>query len=350
MPADAVTEPVPLDRRLVAPRSRGAEQTTADEVADGLWCLRLPLAYPRTRSVNCYLVAGRGGGWTLVDCGSAVGAGWDALARALQLAGVEPRAVTTLALTHLHSDHASLAGEVVRRLGCELVRLAGPDTSNDLLREPLVALEARRRAARAEGVPRRDLDDMVDVPLAGDGTQPRQPADRLLAAGDVLHGAWEVLPAPGHSPAQMALFDARRRVLISADLAYPDIRPFLEWWHTSDPVVEYLDSLDRAEALAAALLLPGHGRPDREPAGRFASARAALRAMIDRVETALGPAPRSAYEVTCRITGHDPDPDLRQSWLSCSLCVLEHLAARGAVTIETGGDGVRRFARRAAAA
>jgi glyoxylase-like metal-dependent hydrolase (beta-lactamase superfamily II) len=346
-PIDASTAPVPLDRRLVAARSRGPDEARAYRIDAGFWSLRVPLPYPRTRAVNCYLLDGTDG-CTLVDCGSAVGAGWSCLARALELAGVDPRAVTALVLTHLHPDHASLAAEVVQRLGCALLRHAGPDTADDRLREPVLALEARRRAARAEGVPARDLDGIVDTPLAGDGVQGRPPADRILVAGDVLQtraGTWEVLPAPGHSPQQMALVDRRGRRLISADMAYARIRPFLEWGHTPDPVSEYLRTIDRAERCSPTLVLPGHGRPDPAPRERFASARAALAALIERVDRALGDAPSSGYDVTCRITGRDPDPDLRQSWLSCALCALEHLQARGRLTAEVADDGVRRFAR-----
>jgi glyoxylase-like metal-dependent hydrolase (beta-lactamase superfamily II) len=337
------TEPVPLDRRLIAPRPRGAELARADAVGDGLWCLRLPLPYPSTRSVNCYLLA-TGDGWTLVDCGSAVGAGWAALERALALARVEPRAITTLLLTHLHADHASLAGEVVRRLGCELVRLDAPATSSERLAEPAIPLAERRRAALAEGVPLRDLDIIVDAPLAGDVTDVALPVDRVLAAGDEVVGGWTVVPAPGHAPSQLALHDARRRVLISADAAFADIPPYLEWGHTSDPVAEYRTTLTRLESLGAELVLPGHGRPDRRPPQRFGAARAALDAVVARVEGAVHAAPSSAYEVTCRIIGHEPDPDLRQSWLSRTLCVLEHLAGRGAVKVEFADAG-RRWAR-----
>src|SRR3954447_22393227 len=70
----AVTSPTTLDRCLLAPRARGLELVRAHELAGGLWCLRLPLAYPRTRTVNVYLL----GEGTLLDCGSAVGAGWEA--------------------------------------------------------------------------------------------------------------------------------------------------------------------------------------------------------------------------------------------------------------------------------
>jgi glyoxylase-like metal-dependent hydrolase (beta-lactamase superfamily II) len=335
------TEPVPLDRRLIAPRPRRAELARADAVTDGLWCLRLPLPYPSTRSVNCYLLA-CDDGWTLVDCGSAVGAGWAALERALALAGVDQRAITTLLLTHLHADHASLAPDVVRRLGCELVRLAGPATSVDRLGEPGIPLPERRRAARAEGVSERDLEAIVDAPLAGDVVDPPLQTDRLLAAGDAI-GGWTVVPAPGHSPNQLALFDSRRGLLISADVAFADIPPYLEWGHTPDPVAEYLATLARVEALPAELVLPGHGRPDRRPRERFAAARAALHEVVTTVQSALDEVPRSAYEVTCGIVGHDPDPDVRQAWLARVLCVLEHLAGRGRVR-ETN-EGVRRWSR-----
>lgn len=313
---------VPLDPRLLEPQWRGLEHVRAYRVADGLWCLRLPLPYSRPATVNCYLLEGRDG-WTLVDCGSATGPGWAALEHALELAGVEPDAIARLVLTHLHADHAGLAGEAVARLGCELLRLAGPDTCTDRLREPLVALDERRRLALAVGVPEAEVDLIVDAPLAGEGEHPYSAADRLLEPGDALEGGWTVLAAPGHSPAQLVLFDARRRLLLAADLAYPTGTPYVEWGFTPDPIAEHRASIARAAALGAELMLPGHGPPDPGAAARLAGSQAALDALVERVTAALGGSP---YEVTCRISGDDPDPDMRQSWLSCVLCVRDHAA------------------------
>jgi glyoxylase-like metal-dependent hydrolase (beta-lactamase superfamily II) len=320
-----------LDPRLLAPRERGTELVRADELADGLWSLRLPLPYPRTRSVNAYLLDGH----TLLDCGSAVGTGWEALEEALRRAGTTPRAIRTLVLSHLHADHTSLAGELVARTGCEIVRLEGPDTNIDRLREPSIDKHERHRLARENGIPDEDIEALLEIPLADDGLQPRPPADAYVRAGDRIAG-WQVIPAPGHSPNQMALWDGTR--VIGADIAYPDVFPYLEWGHTPDPLAEYLATLDRIEALEPSVYLPGHGAPDDAPAARFASARDAIARMIRTVEDALhGPA--TAYEITCRLTGDDPDPEPRQTWMARVLCVLEHLPLR------TEGDGVRRFAR-----
>jgi glyoxylase-like metal-dependent hydrolase (beta-lactamase superfamily II) len=343
----SMTAPVPLDRRLVAARARRPEEARADLLAEGFWGLRLPLPYPVTRAVNCFLLQDPDGGWTLVDCGSGIGAGWPALLYALSLAGVAPSRVTTLVLTHLHPDHASLSHQVVQRLGCRLLRHAGPGSRMDRIRDPRRTLDDRFALAYAEGVPEADLADIVDAPPAGDGQQPRPVPDELLVEGDVLPtraGGWYVVPTPGHSPQQMALFEPNRRWLIAADGVYPVIRPFLEWGNTPDPLAEYRASLARLEALAPRLLLPGHGRPDRRPQQRIASARGAVDAVVARVESALGEAPRTAYDVTCALVGDDPDPDERGSWLSVALCVLEHLTRRGDAISEIGSDGRRRFA------
>jgi glyoxylase-like metal-dependent hydrolase (beta-lactamase superfamily II) len=155
-------------------------------------------------------------------------------------------------------------------------------------------------------------------------------------------GTWAIVPALGHSPQQMMLFDPVRRWLFAADAAYPEIRPYLEWGYTPDPISEYVDTLARVDALAPLLFIPGHGRPDPQPDARIDSARAAIEATSARVAAEVGPDPRSAYEITCRVAGDEASPDARGSWLSVCLSVLDHLEARGEVASRTGSDGVRR--------
>jgi glyoxylase-like metal-dependent hydrolase (beta-lactamase superfamily II) len=58
-------------------------------------------------SVNCFLLSGTEPGGILIDCGA--GGSWDPtmghLEAALAEAGIEPASVTTVAMTHTHSDH-----------------------------------------------------------------------------------------------------------------------------------------------------------------------------------------------------------------------------------------------------
>ncbi|HET6507040.1 MAG TPA: MBL fold metallo-hydrolase [Baekduia sp.] len=344
-----VPAPVPLDARLVAPGPPRPGAERADRLADGLWVLRLPLRYPTTSAINCFLLAdARGGGWTLVDSGSGLDGGWEALRGALRLAGVEPAAVGTLVLTHPHPDHSTLAAELVDRLGCRVVRHAGPTSTMDRLRDPRLPLARREAAARREGVGEDELEVLTDVPIAGDGRQPRPAADHVLHPGDALasaSGTWHAVPVPGHSPSQMALYEPTRRWLIAADAAYAGVRPYLEWGTSATPLADYRASLARVRALAPELLLPGHGRPDRDPAARLAGAEATLAETVAWVRGALTEEPRTAYALTCALAGDEPNPDERGSVLSVALCVLEELVGRHEAAQEIGADGRRRFAR-----
>ncbi len=199
-----------------------------------------------------------------------------------------------------------------------------------------------------EGIPGVELDAWVDARLADDVHHDRISPERFLTEGDILAtrlGRWRVVPAPGHSPTQVVLFNEPRRWLISADLAYGSPEPFLEYGHTPDPYGEHLAAIDRIRELNASLLLPGHGRAVNDPALRLGEARAAAVARSQRILAALSTQPRSAHALVLELVEGDPDHNRRQSMLSVTLCVLQHLETTGQAVSETGDDGVRRFRR-----
>jgi glyoxylase-like metal-dependent hydrolase (beta-lactamase superfamily II) len=323
--------PVPMDPTLLDVVWREAGDARAQELAEGIWCLRVPLPYAVPRWVNAYLLDADDG-QLLVDCGTHVGIGWDGLERALSLAGSAPERISTLLCTHLHPDHAAMAPLLVERTGCRVLRGAGPDAITDLLRENSIPLPTRRAAAIRAGVPEHELGIMLEAFTAEDGSGPRVHADRLLDDGELIDsatGSWEVIATPGHSANQIALYEPRRRWLIAADVAYVNGEPFIEYGHTADPLAEHLAAIERLGALPVDLLLPGHGAPDRAPAERFAGARAATLAWLEGVRREISAQGSTAYEVMCALVGHDPDPDRRQSTLSVVLCVLQHLVRAG---------------------
>jgi glyoxylase-like metal-dependent hydrolase (beta-lactamase superfamily II) len=330
---------LPADLR---PVWRGVERVRSHRIADGLWGLQLPLPYSVMPSVNAYLLE-LDDGYCLVDCGTSLDPGWDALVRGLELAGARPGEIRTLVCTHMHADHAGLASTVIERTGCELLRGVGPHTIDDRLRDPATELHARRAIGRREGVPEREIDRWVNAHLADDVRHARARADRLLAPGDVLHG-WLVVPTPGHSANQIALVDEQRRWAITADLAYDVAEPFVEWGWTLDPYGEHLASLDRVAELAPRMLLPGHGRPVEDGPQRLAAARAAAEALAANALAELANGSRSGYDLAVAAVADPEENNRRQSMLSISLSVLEHLERRGTVTSALGDDGVRRFA------
>ena len=119
-------------------------------LADDLWCLRVPLEYPRVASVNVYLVA-LADGWLVVDTGT----GLESLQRGLAEASVRPDGVRALLVTHAHSDHSALAATLCDTHGWPLLRGPGPVTAVDPLRDPQVPRRFGMPTAAAPGSPRR---------------------------------------------------------------------------------------------------------------------------------------------------------------------------------------------------
>jgi glyoxylase-like metal-dependent hydrolase (beta-lactamase superfamily II) len=326
---------------------RRATDARASELAEGLWCLRLPLRFVAPRSVNAYLIS-LSDGYCLIDCGTSLEPGWSALEYALHLIGAAPEQLRLLVCTHLHADHAGLAAQVIAHTGCEFARGVGPETSDHVLRDPHVPLAERRRLGLREGIPQADLDEWVDPAPEDDLDYPHATPDRLLAAGDEIDsstGAWTVVPAPGHSPTQIVLHNRARRWLIMADLAYDVGEPFFEYGSTPDPYAEHIASLDRALALDVALAFPAHGRVVESPRHRLTVARAAAQSSRMQMLDALSDQPRTAYELAMELLGPRDDPGERQSMISVVLCLGEHLEAHGDARSEIGADGIRRFRR-----
>ncbi len=334
-------EPVPLQTR---PFARSASEARAEPVVDGVVRLVLPLPYTETATVNAFLLERREG-WCLVDCGSSAAPGWEALEHALARAGVEPAAIGLLVCTHAHADHYGLAADVVSRCGCPLALAPGATASADWIRDPPVPLCDRLALARRAGVPP-ELEAAVVSHPGDDGLHPRPGPDVVLDDGDTIEtsvGAWRVVPAPGHSPTQVVLFEERSGMLLSADLVLGGRIPYLEYDYTPDPWLEHRDSLERVRALEPGLLLAGHGRPIEAPAGRIAATLGAVEAAPGRLLAAVGGQPASAFEAAEAVVGEGAPFYHRQMALAGAICILERLVAAGAATADDGSDGIRRY-------
>lgn len=324
---------------------RDASDARAHRISDGVWGLQLPLCYVSVASTNAYLLAGRDG-WILVDCGSCLPPGWEAMEIALGKAGAEPADVALLVVTHSHADHRGLAADVVRHTACELAMGPAPHPILDILRDPSIPLETRRASGLREGIPAPALHRFVDDLPGDDGVYPAAEPDRVLAEGeeiDSLSGPWQVLPVPGHSGDQIALWNAATRQLISADLALPGPAAYLEYGTRPDPLGDQLASLQRAVALEPEVVLAGHGRPIGDAVPFLHGCREKALGRQRSVTAALGDSPRSAWEIAATFTPGDADAGHWQRSMAESLSVLEHLSDRCHSRAVDGDDGVRRW-------
>jgi glyoxylase-like metal-dependent hydrolase (beta-lactamase superfamily II) len=317
--------------RACDPVPRAATEARARELQPGMWSLQIPLRYLSVASVNAYLLRSEDG-WIVWDCGSQMEPGWDAMELALGQAGVRPDEVTLLIASHAHTDHRGLAAEFVDRTGARLATSPEPHPLLDVMRDPMIPFEIRRERALREGVPEFLATAIVDELPGNDGRYPDAAPDLVLEPGAIVQtvvGTWEVLALPGHGADQIGMFNRGLGYLLSADLAFPGLPPYLEYGTRPDPHADQLRSLEAAIALEPELLLPGHGRPAPGAVDVLRGCRAQVLGRADSVLDAIEDPGLTAWDVAVALTPPGSLTDVYQRSFAEVLCVLEHLELHG---------------------
>jgi len=306
-----------------------------DELPGGLLRVTMPLP-TRPGHVHCYLLP-VDGGYLLVDTG--LGLPDAAELWAAELASLD-RPVVTVFLTHFHPDHLGAAADVREltgarvcqgRVDAEQARLVW---QNDGWSEVLVDW------FHGNGVPEAVTEELIGQgllyrPFIRTVTDPE-----LVDDGDLLHG-WELVAAPGHADGQLTLL--KDGVLIAADHLLGRITPTVGLWPASrpDPLGDYLDALERTIELAPRIAYGGHGDTVTDPVGRARELIAHHDERLRQTVAALGPEPRTGYEVSYPLFGDDLRPGARRFAVAETLSHLERLVRDGRAErhdAELGGD------------
>jgi glyoxylase-like metal-dependent hydrolase (beta-lactamase superfamily II) len=286
--------------------------------------------------VHCYLLRGPAG-WTLVDTGLG-GPGAGALWRGV-VAGLDAP-LRRVVITHMHVDHLGAAAELAP-LAAGLVLQGRLDRE-----QSRAAYDAGRWAGAlrghvvANGMPAGDaaaLEASWRALASLARTTPTEPLD----PGDRVDG-WEVVALPGHADGHIGLL--RDGVMVAGDALLPDISPSIGAWPgcDPDPLGAYLATLALIEEIDPRVALPGHGEPIADPAGRAREIAAHHAGRLDAAEGALGPEPRTAYEVSLDLWPAELDPLHRGLAVAEALAHLERLAREGRAEAASAG-GRRAF-------
>jgi glyoxylase-like metal-dependent hydrolase (beta-lactamase superfamily II) len=316
----------------VSPTARKRELGRGERVLPGVWRLRLPLPWPGVPHCNAWALAA-GDGIVLVDTGMHEPGSLAHLERALDMVRLRLEHVRLLVCTHAHSDHYGQAAPILERAGCELWMHPDHAHLTRSARDPEAALERRLEVARQSGVPEEPLRRWAEARRGqGYGVAEIVEPDRDLVEGVRVQtdlGAWEVHETPGHAPSHVCLHQPERRLLISGDHLLGRVSPYYDYGWTPDPAGEFLDSLDKVDALGARLCLSGHGKPFTDVHRHVEANRRVVGERIAAVERSIAGGARTAVDVVPDVYGQPLSAMTASWWLAETLSYLAHLELVG---------------------
>jgi glyoxylase-like metal-dependent hydrolase (beta-lactamase superfamily II) len=294
-------------------RPRKQEQEDASEeiteVAPNVLRMQLPIQMPGLGHVNMYALQDERG-VAVVDPGLPGPQTWKAVQTRLGQAGLKPKDVHTVLVTHSHPDHFGTAGRLVEASGADLVTHAA--FHNPFMHgKDHCDLEEVDPEDLMTGSPR------DDTPWGTKGMRPplsrrlmframRIPALKLfvppkpsvrLKDGEMIKLAgreWFAVHTPGHTLDHLCLHDPEAGLLLSGDHVLPTITPHIAGVGSGrDPLKGFVDSLDKVAALAdVRTVLPAHGHPFADLQGRVDSIKAHHEERMDKLRelsASLGP-------------------------------------------------------------
>ncbi|MFI8216655.1 MBL fold metallo-hydrolase [Streptomyces sp. NPDC085932] len=250
--------------------------TEAFEHGGGVRSLRVPIPDNPLGHTLVYVVD-TDRGPVLIDTGWDDPESWDTLAEGLTACGTSAAEIHGVVVTHHHPDHHGLSGRVREASGAWIAMHAADTAVVRRTREApperwLAYMAAKLAAA---GAPEEHLAPLRTArSRALPGLSPALP-DRDIAPGELLDLPGRRLRAiwtPGHTPGHVCLHleeDHPARLpghgrLFSGDHLLPEISPHIGLYEdpddttVTDPLGDYLDSLERVGRLTPAEVLPAH--------------------------------------------------------------------------------------------
>jgi len=309
------------------------------------WITTLLLPMPATLgNVNCYLIRGAEGRAALVDTGMNDAESRKALDRLLAAEGLTLADIETVVTTHHHPDHCGIAHSlggagattVMSARDAHSLELFFAHPDLDLSRASFfdhheVPPDFRKRVAKMFPFFRSMAEEFVP--------------DRLVEDGEILDLAgieFEVLLTPGHTRGHICLHEPKSGLLLTGDHLIAEDATHVSMREEvlgTDPLGQFVTSLERVRDMGPRFGLSGHGAPIPDTAERADQVVRHHRARLEQVAARLDREPCTGYDLSGKVMGTGRKPFARWLAMSQTLAYLEHLVAVGrAEQIEENGQ------------
>lgn len=321
-----------------------SEAPAVEAIGKGLWSVRVALPGPMPFVFAYVFATSRGP--VVVD------PGWDTeeshrtLGDGLSQLGFRIPDVYGVLVTHHHRDHSGLAARLREESGAWIAM--HPNDADILLRAADRAGPDLRRELDEAGVPPPESEVMLAgvserfpiMPALAD-VRPLEDGEHADVPGWRVRALW----TPGHTPGHLCFVVESAGVLLSGDHLLPRITPNVSHGPTrgSDPLRQYLASLERLLADdVPRQVLPAHEWRFDTLAGRVEEVRAHHESRLQEVRRALGPAPRTLWELASTLEWFRPwaqlDPLARRSALGETRAHVAYLMGESLVAADLAPD------------
>jgi len=233
------------------------------EIEKGFYRITLRMPY-RLRHVNAYLLA-NGRELALFDTGLNTPAAYETLIKDLSSISFSAKDIKNIYLTHVHTDHCSMAGVLQKESGAKIHLSQSAFEEYRHIRQTDPAVKQLKKFYTRQGMPPHLIDLILEEYEAIRGIISEFSAHHFLEEKEKCEfGNWEfeVVFTPGHAAGHVCFFFQGKGFLLSGDHVLPYIAPILSPDIFDDnfrPLATYLNALDAIEKLPVTTVYPGHG-------------------------------------------------------------------------------------------
>jgi glyoxylase-like metal-dependent hydrolase (beta-lactamase superfamily II) len=288
------------------PHSNDVMLPVTREILPDLWKVCVPIPFP-LKTVNMHALIGKNG-WVLIDTGMGTPDARAAFNGFLHISGLKIENLQAIILTHHHPDHVGLSGELYAQSGAPVYMHPLDEINLQIIWSGTMPrrFEYVSHFFQQHGLPptklwynqtdREALRHLINVP-PHEAILPLEDGQAL----DLLGESYRVIWTPGHADGQICLFREHDGVFLAADHVLPRITPNIGLYsdqERANPLDDYLNSLHKVASLPVSIVLPGHGEPFTDLAGRVGEIIAHHQERLQQILDLLTLEPQHANQLT----------------------------------------------------
>ncbi len=321
------------------------------EIIPNIYLLKVPIPDNPLGFLNAYLVKTHEGS-LLIDTGWNTEEAFASLTNQLEVIGIAWNDIRYIVITHAHPDHFGLVGRLVKHTTAKIVM---HELENAFVHQRYLdfdkLLEEMGYWLRINGVPEITRPLLQRSSLSQLGYVAVAKPDIVVQGGEHLQLAdfdFEIIWTPGHSQGHICLFEPKRRILFSGDHVLAKITPNISMHvqSMSNPLADYLSTLNSISKLPVEIVLPAHGDVISNLCERVAEIKQHHKDRNHEIIQVLLHGAKSAYQVSSMLSwstgGTDwsdlPDHSKRMA-VTETISHLELLFAKGLID-KTNQKGV----------